>query len=312
MDKMEQRNARKDKLVFYITIPISIILLLTNIYFIKTNHNLKNNIELNLQKENNKESEYNNNYNKINLIEAEINKFKNIDIEINNAKNEYYKTLKIFEDKVVNKELDYKIAYLTFDDGPYYLSHNFLEILEKYDVRATFFTIGLDKERCFDNRNKSCQEIYTKETHYGHTMANHTYSHLIFNGLYSSTDSFIQQVQKQEKLIKDKTGITTNIVRFPGGIASSGPLKNSITKKLKELGYGWVDWTASNGDGGWVGDKKTALENLKKTINEDIEVILFHDYSSATLAALPETIEYLRKENYVLLPLFYESKMVKK
>ena len=78
------------------------------------------------------------------------------------------------------------------------------------------------------------------------------------------------------------------------------------------MGYGWIDWTASNGDGGWVGDKQTALYNLKSTINEDIEVILFHDYSNATLAALPDAIEYLRANNYVLLPLFYESKMVNK
>ena len=54
------------------------------------------------------------------------------------------------------------------------------------------------------------------------------------------------------------------------------------------------------------------MKNLKNTINEDIEVILFHDYSNITLSTLPEVIEYLRDNNYVLLPLFYESKMVNK
>jgi len=312
MDKMEQRNVRTNKVIYYITIPLSILLIIANIFFIKFNYDLKNTLDLNTQTHNNKETEYNNKLNETKLIEEEITKIKNIDTHIESARNEYYKTLKTFEDKVSNKELDYKIAYLTFDDGPYNLTHKYLEVLEKYDVRATFFTIGLDKEKCFDDRSKSCKEVYAKEAHYGHTMANHTYSHLIFNGLYSSTDSFIKQVQKQEKLIKDRTGLTTNIVRFPGGISSSGRLKNGITTKLKEMGYGWVDWTASNGDGGWVGDKATALSNLKKTIDEDIEVILFHDYSSATLAALPDAIEYLRKENYILLPLFYESKMVNK
>ena len=143
-------------------------------------------------------------------------------------------------------------------------------------------------------------------------MANHTYSHSIFNGLYSSTDSFINSLKKQEELIKKETGITTNIVRFPGGIASSRNLKTSITNKLKEIGYGWVDWTASNGDGGYVPNKETALNTLKKSINENIEVILFHDYNYITLSTLPESIEYLKNENYVLLPLFYESKMINK
>ena len=312
MAKVESRNTRKDKLIYYITIPLSILLIIANIYFINTNKNLETKVKSNKQELSKEETTFNDNTNEIKLLEDEINKIKNIDNEIETAKNEYYKTLKIFEDKVSNKELDYKIAYLTFDDGPYNLTHKYLEVLEKYNVRATFFTIGLDKDKCFDDKSKSCKELYAKEANYGHTMANHTYSHLIFNGLYSSTDSFIKQVQKQEKLIKERTGVTTNIVRFPGGIASSGSLRNSITKKLKELGYGWVDWTASNGDGGWVGDKQTALSNLKNTINEDIEVILFHDYSYATLSALPEAIEYLQKENYVLLPLFYESKMVNK
>lgn len=312
MDKMESRNKRKNKLVYYITIPLSLLLIAANIYSIYIINPIKESIKDNQQKLSITKETHNLNTEENNKLQEEVNKIKNIDNEIIKVKEEYFNNLKIFENKVSNKEVDYKIAYLTFDDGPYHLTHKYLEVLEKYNVRATFFTIGLDKDQCFDNRNKSCKEVYAKEAHYGHTMANHTYSHLIFNGLYSSTDSFIKQVQKQEKLIKDRTGVTTNILRFPGGMASAGSLKNSITKKLRELGYGWVDWTASNGDGGWVGDKQTALSNLKKTINEDIEVILFHDYSNATLSALPDAIEYLQKENYVLLPLFYESKMVNK
>lgn len=312
MGKMESRNKFKDKLIYYITIPLSIILIIANIYFIKLNIDLDKNIKSKQEELQTNKETHNNNINEINNLEKELKHLENIDSEINLARQEYYKSLKTFEDKVANKEVNYKIAYLTFDDGPYNLTHKFLETLEKYNVRATFFTIGLDKEKCYDNRNVSCKEVYSKIAKYGHTMANHTYSHLIFNGLYSSTNSFITNVQKQEKLIKEKTGITTNIVRFPGGIASSGSLKNSITKKLKELGYGWVDWTASNGDGGYIKDTKTAMNNFKKTIDEDIEVILFHDYSSITLSMLPEAIEYLQEKNYVLLPLFYESKMVNK
>lgn len=309
MEQVEQRNSRKNKLIYSIII---LLLLGTNIFFTTINNNLKNKLKQNTEIYQNKQNENNNLTQEKEKLEKELTKYQNIDNEIKQIKNEYYNTLKTFEQKVSNKEIAYKIAYLTFDDGPYNLTHKYLEVLNKYNVRASFFTIGLDKEKCYDDRSKSCKDLYTKIASFGHTMANHTYSHLIFNGLYSSTDSFINQVKKQENLIKEKTGITTNIVRFPGGIASSGNLRNSITKKLKELGYGWVEWTALNGDGGWVGDKQTALNNLKKTINEDIEVILFHDYSYATLDALPEAIEYLRKENYVLLPLFYESKMVNK
>lgn len=312
MDKMEQRNSRKNGLIFFITIPLIIILIIMNIYFFKNVSDLKNTIKTNTNLKEKKEIEYNNNLAEIEKTEEEISKIKNIDNEIINAKNQYYQTLKTFEDKVANNEVDYKIAYLTFDDGPYNLTHQFLEILQNYDVRATFFTIGYNKEPCFDDRSKSCADLYAKEASLGHTMANHTYSHLIFYGLYSSTESFMSQVKKQEQLIKEKTGLTTNIVRFPGGISTSKHLKNSIIEQLRNNGYGWVDWTASNGDGGYVPNKETAINNLKKTINEDIEVVLFHDYNYITLSALPEVIEYLRSENYVLLPLFYESRMVNK
>lgn len=312
MGKMEKGNRRNNKLIYFITIPLTLLLLITNIYFIYTNKILEKDIKNNEIKHNQTEKEYNNALKETTSLEEEITKIKNIDFEIDSAKKEYYKKLKVFEDKVVNNETDYKIAYLTFDDGPYNLTHKFLEVLEKYNVRATFFTIGLDKDPCYDDKSKSCKDVYQKIAKYGHTMANHTYSHQIFAGLYSSADSFINNVKKQENLIKEKTGITTNIVRFPGGITSAGSKRNDITNKLKENGYGWVDWSASNGDGGWVGDKQTALNNLKKTINEDIEVILFHDYSYATLDALPETIEYLQKEKYILLPLFYDSIKINK
>lgn len=312
MDKMEQRNKRKNKLMFIISSTISILLLAANIFFIYLNNNLNSKIKINSENSVTLKNIYNNNLEEAKIIEEEITLIQNINTNIEKARSEYYQTLKVFEDKVSNKEINYKIAYLTFDDGPYHLTDKFLEVLEKHDVRATFFTIGLDKDNCFDNRNYSCKETYAKTASYGHTMANHTYSHLIFNGLYSSADSFIYQVKKQEDLIKERTGITTNIVRFPGGSSSAGYIRNNIVEKLRQMNYGWVDWTASNGDGGWVGDKYTALNNLKSTINEDIEVVLFHDYSNATLSALPEVIEYLRNNNYVLLPLFYESKMVNK
>ena len=309
---MDKRNKTKNVLIIILFTTIIIGLITTNIYFIKLHSDeLKNNKDLKNKLEKNEEKLDNLN-NEINTTNEEIAFYKNIDTEINEIKNKYYKTLKEFENKVSNGEVNYKIAYLTFDDGPYYLTHSFLKVLEENDVRATFFTIGYDKDYCYDNRSMYCGDMYKKIYNAGHTLANHTYTHHIHNGIYNSSDAFINDVKKQEQLIKDRTGFTTNIVRFPGGSAQAKGLKNEIINKLKQSGYGWVDWTASNGDGGSVSSKETALNTLKKTINEDIEVILFHDYSYTTLSALPESIEYLKKENYVLLPLFYESKMINK
>ena len=58
--------------------------------------------------------------------------------------------------------------------------------------------------------------------------------------------------------------------------------------------------------------KEETWNNFTSTINEKIEVILYHDYSRYTTAILPEMITYLEENGYILLPLFYESNMIKK
>ena len=58
--------------------------------------------------------------------------------------------------------------------------------------------------------------------------------------------------------------------------------------------------------------KTEAWKNMKASIDEPIEVILFHDYSKITTSLLPEFIEFLQNKGYILLPLFYESNMINK
>lgn len=82
--------------------------------------------------------------------------------------------------------------------------------------------------------------------------------------------------------------------------------------KLRKMNYGWVDWTAQDGDGGELTNSQIAWNNFKNSINEDIEVVLFHDYNTITLSILPKTIDYLEENNYILLPLFYDSIKINK
>lgn len=312
-----ERNKRKNRnnywLIIIIILFIIIFCFLSYIYYKKLETNIK--LETDLQKELNiSKEEENNNTESKNKIAEEINKLNNLDEIISKEKEELFKNAKLLEEKIINNETDYKIAYITFDDGPYYNTNKVLEVLKKYKVKATFFTIGLDKETCYDNRSASCSEMYKKEADAGHTIANHTYSHLIFRGLYSNVNAFIEQVKLQEKLLYEKTGITTNILRFPGGsgTAAAYGIKDGAITKLREMGYGWVDWTAQDGDGGSVSGTSDAWSRFTSSINENIEVVLFHDYSTVTLQILPNAIEYLQKKNYILLPLFYDSIKVNK
>ena len=250
---------------------------------------------------------------KIKDITAKINELNNIDEKIKSTREEVFKLASQLEQKIRKNETNVKIAYLTFDDGPYYNTYNVLKILKQNKVKATFFTTNVNKEKCYDNQKANCHEVYKAIAKDNHTIANHTYTHGWNRGLYSSTSSFMDAIKKQEALIKEKTGVVTNIARFPGGSSTPGRTKgNAMKQALYKAGYGWVDWTASDGDGGSLPDYATGMKTFKGTINDKIEVVLFHDYHKVTTAMLPEVIKYLQQKNYIILPLFYESVMINK
>jgi peptidoglycan/xylan/chitin deacetylase (PgdA/CDA1 family) len=310
----ESKRQIKPSSIVFLIIYIVIILILSyftiiNFYKIKEETKKEESIKNELVKV---KSEYDSLMTTQESLVSEITNLKNIDENTESIKNEVFILAQQVEEKIQNKETDYKIAYLTFDDGPYYLTDSVIKTLKENKVKATFFTIGQGKETCFDNRSASCLDTYKKIVDNGHTIANHTYSHAIFYGLYNSTDSFMKEVEKQEELIYSKTGVKTNILRFPGGSATAGTLKNGIISKLREKGYGWVDWSAQDGDGGNLTSASQAWSNFTGSINDNIEVVLFHDYNQITYSILPDVIKYLEERDYILLPLFYDSVMINK
>ena len=258
------------------------------------------------EKVNNKEKE---------LEESKLNVtyYKDLDKAIDEKKKEYFKLLQELEASILDGNSDKKIAYLTFDDGPYYNTYRVFDILDEYGVKATFFTTNTNGEYCFDNKSENCWIRYKEYVQRGHTIANHTYTHGIFRGLYSSADSFMDAVIEQENLIREQSGgYVTNIVRFPGGSRTAGYLKDPIIDRLRERGYGWIDWSALDGDAEDIENETQAWNYLMSTMGDNVEVILFHDYSSITSNILPDVINTLRDQGYILLPLFYESRMVNK
>lgn len=311
---MEKRTTKNKFLVYEIIFVVLIFICWISIFLLykATNNNYSKKKPLEKQIIYNKKS-LNEKDNELKGINSDIEYYNNIDKNIENTKKEYFSNIKKLEDDILSGNSDKKIAYMTFDDGPYYNTYKVLDILDEYNVKATFFTISLNGQYCFDNKSVDCFNMYQEYVKRGHTIANHTYTHAIFRGLYSSADSFIDSINRQEEHIKQyASGYTTNITRFPGGSSTAGNLKNPIMDKLREKGYGWVDWTAEDGDGKSLSSKEQAWNILMSTLNDKIEVILFHDYNSYTTQLLPDIITYLKDNGYEIYPLFYESNMINK
>lgn len=316
MGRNKPKNSRKLKIVYILLASlIPVISLLGYFSYIKFNALQGSNLIL--------KNDYESLLNEYTILKTsedsslkEVEHLENILAELAALKKEVFVNASSLEKKIKAKETNAKIAYITFDDGPYYLTYKFLGILDKYHIKATFFTIGSGKTKCYDNSSYECTKLYSEIAYRGHTMGNHTYSHNLRRSssgyVYSSVNAFITQLDKQAENLLNRTGVTTTIMRFPGGSSTAGRLKSSMISAIRSKGYGYVDWTAQDGDGGYLTSKTQAWNNFKNSINEQIEVLLLHDYSYITLSILPDMIEYLQNNNYVILPLFYDSVMVNK
>lgn len=199
------------------------------------------------------------------------------------------------EEKKANK--DKKIAYLTFDDGPSaYVTPRILDILNEHDVKATFFILG----KMVDANPEVLKRVHNE----GHAIAHHTYSH-DYNHVYKNVSNFIGELNKTNDSLKRVLGkdFETKILRFPGG--SFEKSKQKFIKETEKLGYKNYDWDALNGDAEGHGlSKQTLVNRLKSTVasrkGQGEVIILMHDTDAkkTTADALPEIIDYLKKEGY--------------
>ena len=222
---------------------------------------------------------------------------------IEEQKAEGFRLLSELERQIKAGESDRRIAYLTFDDGPYdNTTAAVLDILKEKGVHATFF---------LRHRPDHVAEI-RREIREGHTIANHSYSHKI-KAVYESAESCIKEIRDQQAWLTETVGVTPQIYRFPGGSPTAGADKATIAAALAADGLGYVDWNCATGDGmpGELTAAK-AYRNAVSTVGDQkIVVMLMHDYSTATLAALPDIIDTLKAQGYLMMPLFRESVMIR-
>ena len=195
-----------------------------------------------------------------------------------------------------------KVVYLTFDDGPSTTNTpKVLDILDQYNVKATFFVLG----KSIDTDSQS-EELLKQIANNGHAIGNHSYSHdynYLYPGRIISPENFMSDINKCNDALKRVLGedFKTRVVRFPGGYWSWDGRTN-IRPILDEQGYAIIDWNTLNEDA--QGSKKDAnqlLECTKKNTealgpNADSIVLLMHDTygKEATVDALPQIIEYYK------------------
>lgn len=211
---------------------------------------------------------------------------------------------------IINKE---KIAYLTFDDGPSKNTDKLLEILDKYNIKATFFVVGPS----YTQKNEYLKKIVS----FGHELAIHSYEHN-YDYIYYSKENYIKDFKNCVEWIKKTTGLSPTLYRFPGGSSNtiaSKELIKSIINELSTSGYTHADWNVDTLDSYVKKDSNkivsNAITSLKRNENNNnyYQTILMHDdiYKSATITALPVLIEKLISYGYQFKPLTATSHITK-
>ena len=203
----------------------------------------------------------------------------------------------------------YKAIYLTFDDGPGPYTEELLDLLDQYGVKVTFFVTAQDDDYL---------DLITEEDARGHTVAIHSYSHDY--AIYSSEDTYFEDLYAMQDIIEEKTGHSTTLVRFPGGSSNTISanycygIMSTLVEDLDAMGYQYFDWNVTSGDAGETEDTAQIYYNVTSEIayNGDYEpnIVLQHDIKGFSVAAVEDIIVWGLENGYQFLPLTSSSPTV--
>ena len=183
-------------------------------------------------------------------------------------------------DVVINRKIDKskKMIALTFDDGPNYNTSKIIDVLNKYDIRATFFVLG---SRAINNK-----DILKKMADSGMEIGNHTYNHLLLTKY--DENKIRSEIEDTSEVIYSATKKRTKLLR-----PSYGSVNNKI-KKVANMPI--IIWDIDTLDWKYHNSKRITSRVVNKV--RDGDIILMHDIYSASLNALSNIIPILQDNGY--------------
>lgn len=193
---------------------------------------------------------------------------------------------------------DTKDIALTFDinwaENEYL--YDILKILDKYNIKGTFFVMGGWLNYTEENKEKL---IMIKEG--GHEIGNHSYSHPSFSKI--SSGMMIEELRKTEDAILNTIGVKTKLFRFP-----SGDYNEEAVRVIEGTGYKCIQWDVDSVDWKELGEDieyQRVIKNVKPG-----SIVLFHNNARYTPNNLIKIINKLKEDGYSFITvgqLLYED-----
>ncbi|MCH5347195.1 MAG: polysaccharide deacetylase family protein [Muribaculaceae bacterium] len=177
-----------------------------------------------------------------------------------------------------------RVVYLTFDDGPIpEVTPWVLDLLDREEVKATFFLVGQNVERH--------PELFEEIKRRGHSWGNHTMTHL--QGIKVAMSRYIDDIERADNLIH------SSLFRPPHGV-----MRWSQGRAIKRR-YNIVMQDVVSRDYSRRLSGEEVFNNICR-YTRDGSIIVFHDSLKARenmMYALPRAIRWLKEQGYEMLPI---------
>ncbi len=180
-----------------------------------------------------------------------------------------------------------KVIYLTFDDGPCAGTEWLLDILAKYDAKATFFVVDI-----------GYLHLLPRMVEEGHTVAMHTDSHN-YGKIYDNEAAYFADLKAIQDKIYQQTGQICTMFRFPGGSSNmvssyyNEGIMTRLTAMVKEMGYRYFDWNVDSRDASTATTAEEVYTNVTNAMyGRDYAVVLQHDVKPYSIEAVEKILQW--------------------
>lgn len=183
--------------------------------------------------------------------------------------------------------------YLTFDDGPSENLSDILYIMNKYNIKVTFFFCGGEDE--------ASKERMKAAANAGHTIGIHSISH-DYGKIYESVESYLADFYETYTNVYEATGVKPQIFRFPGGSINNYNrlVYKQIIAEMTRRGFVYYDWNVSGEDAVHDADWTSIYNNVVTGIQNnsaDRAIVLLHE-KQQTVYVLEDVIDELIANGY--------------
>lgn len=172
-------------------------------------------------------------------------------------------------------ESPHEIA-ITFDDGPHQQTLQILDVLDRFQAKATFFVIG---------KNAAAHpEIVTEIIKRGHAIGNHSRNHGFWFSLKNAAQ-MIEELKNTDNFVAEKFNYHMKTFRPPYGVTNP-----AVAKAAKSMHYRVIGWSIRSLD-----TQIQSPERLKRRVLNRLkgrDIILLHDHARAVIPALQAILEY--------------------